>query len=199
MRALDPRAWSLGLALVVSACGSPAAPPAPPKAATPAPAPKPGTPAVADPKSATDAARTAASAATAATKAKQASAAEAKPGAAPTPSPGTVAATTAAAALAPSAPKYDAGGRRDPFESLESRLGSDRSSVTTAKLTGVIQSGGTALALVETSDGIGYILKPGDTLADGRLLEVGLGTAVFSIAPKPGSNVNRVVLKLASD
>jgi Tfp pilus assembly protein PilP len=115
------------------------------------------------------------------------------------PSPGTVAAATAATALAPSAPKYEAGGRRDPFESLESRLGSDRSSVTTAKLTGVIHSGGIALALVETPDGIGYILKTGDTLADGRLLEIGPRAAVFSIAPKPGTTINRVVLKLASD
>ena len=151
------------------------------------------TPAVLDPKGSIDAAKTAASAATAATNAREASAAQGQP------QPGVIAATTAAAALTPSTPKYDAGGRRDPFESLESRLGSDRSSVTAAKLTGVIQSGGTALALVETSDGIGYILKPGDTLADGRLLEVGVGTAVFSIAPKPGSTTNRVVLKLASD
>lgn len=191
MRSLDPRTWLVGLALVASACGTPAPPAAPPKAATPAAAAQPGTPAVMDPKGPIDAAKTAANAATAATNLPQMSAAEAKPG--------VVAATTAAAALAPSTPKYDAGGRRDPFDSLESRLGSDRSSVTTAKLTGVIQSGGTALALVETSDGIGYILKPGDTLADGRLLEVGLGTAVFSIAPKSGSTTNRVVLKLASD
>lgn len=196
MRSLDPRVWSIGVALAVSACGSPTPSLAPPKAATPAPAASAmpaSTPAVLDPKGSIDAAKTAASAATAATNAREASAAQGQP------QPGVIAATTAAAALTPSTPKYDAGGRRDPFESLESRLGSDRSSVTAAKLTGVIQSGGTALALVETSDGIGYILKPGDTLADGRLLEVGVGTAVFSIAPKPGSTTNRVVLKLASD
>ena len=197
MRSLDPRAWSIGVAFAVSACGSPTPSLAPPKAATPAPAASAtaaSTPAVIDPKVSIDAARTTASAATAATNDREAAAAQGQP------QSGVIAATTAAAAaLTPSAPKYDAGGRRDPFESLESRLGSDRSSVTAAKLTGVIQSGGTALALVETSDGIGYILKPGDTLADGRLLEVGVGTAVFSIAPKPGSTTNRVVLKLASD
>ena len=196
MRSLDPRVWSIGVALAVSACGSPTPSLAPPKAATPAPAASAmpaSTPAVLDPKGSIDAAKTAASAATAATNAREASAAQGQP------QPGVIAATTAAAALTPSTPKYDAGGRRDPFESLESRLGSDRSSVTAATLTGVIQSGGTALALVETSAGIGYILKPGDTLADGRLLEVGVGTAVFSIAPKPGSTTNRVVLKLASD
>jgi hypothetical protein len=186
--------WCAGLALLVSACGGPAAPPPPPKAA--APAAKPGAPAIPDPKAAIDAATTAAAAATTATSARQVPGDAPKPGA---PTPGTVAAATAAAALTPSAPKYDAGGRRDPFESLEARLGSDRSSVTTAKLTGVIHSGGIALALVETSDGIGYILKPGDTLADGRLLEIGPTAAVFSITPKPGTTINRVVLKLASD
>jgi len=152
-----------------------------------------------DPKGTLDAAKAAASAATATVNARQTAAADANPKGAASASPGVVAATTAAAALVPSAPKYDAGGRRDPFESLEARLGSDRSSVTTAKLTGVIHSGGVALALVETSDGIGYILKPGDTLSDGRLVEISPNTAVFSIAPKPGSTTNRVVLKLAGD
>ncbi len=191
-------AWTLGLALVAAACGSPAAPP-PSTSAMPAAAVKPGTPAIADPKATIDAARSAAATATAAVNARQNAAADAKPGAATSPSPGTVAAATAAAALVPSAPKYDAGGRRDPFESLEARLGSDRSSVTTAKLTGVIHSGGVALALVETSDGIGYILKPGDTLSDGRLVEISPNAAVFSVTPKPGSTTNRVVLKLAGD
>jgi hypothetical protein len=190
IRALGRSVSWVGLALVLGACGGPAASPAPPKAATPS---------VTDPKASIDAAKSAAGAATAATNTRQAAVADAKPGAASAPSPGTVAAATAATALAPSAPKYEAGGRRDPFESLESRLGSDRSSVTTAKLTGVIHSGGIALALVETSDGIGYILKTGDTLADGRLLEIGPSAAVFSIAPKPGATINRVVLRLASD
>jgi pilus assembly protein FimV len=162
----------LALAAALAACSGPAPAPAPPKAATPAPAPaaKPATPAA--------------------------------PVAATTPvppSPGTAAAASAQAALTPSAPSYEAAGRRDPFESLESRLGSDRASVANAKLTGVIHSGAMPLALVETSDGIGYILKPGDTLADGRLIEIGPSVAVFSIAPKPGTTNNRVVLKLASD
>ena len=55
------------------------------------------------------------------------------------------------------------------------------------------------LALVETSDGIGYILKAGDTLADGRLVEINANTVVFAIVPKPGSTTNKVVLRLPSD
>ena len=103
---------------------------------------------------------------------------------------------SAATALATSESKYDAQGRRDPFESLEARLGSERSTVSTAKLTGVIRGPANAVALVETPDGIGYILKPGDTLADGRVTEIGSNTVVFQIAPRPGAPSNRVVLKL---
>lgn len=122
-----------------------------------------------------------------------------KPGAAPLVASPSAVAASAAAAITPTAPKYDAGGRRDPFESQETRLGSERSTVSTAKLTGVIHGGTSVLALIETADGIGYILKPGDTLADGRLVEIGVNTAVFSLAPKPGATTNRVVLRLAGD
>jgi hypothetical protein len=171
MGAVARSGWYAGFALALAACGGPAAPPAPPTAATPAP---PAAASVPPDKSGETTVEL-------------------------PPAPGAVAAATAVAALVPTAPKYEAAGRRDPFESLESRLGSDRSTVATAKLTGVIHGEGDDLALVETSDGIGYILKPGDTLADGRLIEVGPRTAVFSIAPRPGSTANRVVLKLASD
>ena len=183
----------LGIALVAAACGGPAPPPPAPKAATPAAA-APGTPAVMDPKGTIDAARAAAGVASAANVARHAAATDAA--GSPTAS-GALAG--AAQALTPTSPKYDPQGRRDPFESLEARAGSDRSSVTAAKLTGIIHGGPTPLALVETSDGIGYILKPGDTLADGQLLEIGATTVVFSIPPKPGATTNRVVLKLVSD
>jgi hypothetical protein len=191
MSALRRSGYGVGLALALTACGGPTTPPLAPKAAAP-------TAPVADPKGTIDAAKSAAAEATAAIAARQAPATDGKPDT-PITSAGTVAATTAATALVPAAPKYDPEGRRDPFESLEARLGSDHASVRNAKLTGVIHSGGVALALVETSDGIGYILKAGDTLADGRLIEIGPTAAVFSIPPKPGTTTNRVVLRLASD
>jgi hypothetical protein len=52
---------------------------------------------------------------------------------------------------------------------------------------------------VEAQDGVGYILRPGDTLGDGRLLEIGADTAVFAVSATPGSQSNRVVLKLAAN
>ena len=184
MRAVMSGTSALALAVALAACGSPA----------PAPAPTAAKPAPASPAPVAAAANAAAAAKTAGSA--PATVAAVTPA---TPTPGTTAAASATAALTPSVPKYDAAGRRDPFESLEARLGSDKASVANAKLTGLIHSGTMPLALVETSDGIGYILRPGDTLADGRLIEIGPRAAVFSIAPKPGTPNNRVVLKLAGD
>ena len=46
---------------------------------------------------------------------------------------------------------------------------------------------------------LGNILKPGDTLGDGRLLEIGSDSVVFLVAPKTGAPSNRVVLRLATN
>ena len=94
---------------------------------------------------------------------------------------------------------YEAKGRRDPFVALDLTGGPKGLEVATTKLTGIVRSARTTLALVEAQDGIGYILKPGDTLGDGRLLEIGADSVVFTVAAKPGSQSNRVVLKLAAN
>ena len=96
-------------------------------------------------------------------------------------------------------PSYEARGRRDPFTTLDVVSGPTGLTVASTKLTGIIHSGQSALALVETSDGIGYILKPGDTLGDGRLVEVSADTAVFAVSARPDAPVNRVVLRLAAN
>ena len=184
-------ALTLSLAGTLVACGSPDVPP---------PTAKPAMPAIADPKGTIDAARTVAGAATAAQAARTESGAAAAGAPAPlVASQKAIAAAAAPALAAGGGPTYNAQGRRDPFESQERRLGSDRSTIATAKLTGLVQSGTGSLALVETADGIGYILKTGDTLADGRLVEISTNTAVFNLAPKPGVTTNRVVLKLTGD
>lgn len=133
-----------------------------------------------------------------------------KPPAAAAPKPAAPAPPPAAAAakppavpavpqpLGPQIPKYEVKGRPDPFQPLDVREGA-ASPVASAKLTGIVRSAHTTLALVETPEGIGYILKPGDTLGDGRLLEIGSDSVVFQVTPKPGSPTNRVVLKLATN
>jgi hypothetical protein len=92
---------------------------------------------------------------------------------------------------------YEAKGRRDPFISLDVGGGPKGLEVATTKLTGIVRGARTTLALVEAQDGIGYILKPGDTLGDGRLVEIGVDTVVFAVAPRAGAQSNRVVLRLA--
>jgi Tfp pilus assembly protein PilP len=96
-------------------------------------------------------------------------------------------------------PKYQSRGRRDPFEALEVREGSGGLTVAATRLTGIIRSNRSALALIEAPDGIGYILKPGDTLGDGRLLEIGSDSVVFAVSAKAGAPTNRVVLRLATN
>jgi hypothetical protein len=129
------------------------------------------------------------------------------PAAAPAQPPAPTSATPSAAPLvgSPAMPdaagnQYDPKNRRDPFMSLEVTSGPKGLEVATTKLTGIVRGAGTTLALVETQDGIGYILKPGDTLGDGRLVEIGADNVIFAVAAKPGSpSTNRVVLKLAAN
>jgi hypothetical protein len=129
------------------------------------------------------------------------------PASAPAQPPAPTSATPGAAPLvaSPAMPdadgnQYDPKNRRDPFTSLEVTGGPKGLEVATAKLTGIVRGAGTTLALVETQDGIGYILKPGDTLGDGRVVEIGPDNVIFAVAAKPGSpSANRVVLKLAAN
>jgi hypothetical protein len=95
-------------------------------------------------------------------------------------------------------PRYEAAGRRDPFEVYQTRGGSEGLSVSSTRLTGIVRNSRSALALVEAPDGIGYILRPGDTLGDGRLMDIGLDNVVFAVVAKPGAPITRVVLKLAN-
>ena len=95
-------------------------------------------------------------------------------------------------------PTYEANGRRDPFEVYEVRSGAAGLTVSSTRLTGIVRNSGSALALVEAPDGIGYILRPGDTLGDGRLTDIGLDNVVFAVVAKPGAPTMRVVLRLAN-
>lgn len=98
----------------------------------------------------------------------------------------------------PPAPSYDTRGRRDPFEVLETREGASGTTVNAARLAGVVRGHTGPMALIETPDGLGYILRPGDTLGDGRLIEV-LGDSVVFTVPLRNGGTSRVVLKLPGD
>jgi hypothetical protein len=93
---------------------------------------------------------------------------------------------------------YDAKGRRDPFVPIVLAKDKPGLSIMTFKLTGVIGSR-PPLALVEASDGIGYILKPGDTLGDGRVTEITQSAVTFAVAAKSGQAATTTTLRLAQD
>jgi hypothetical protein len=94
---------------------------------------------------------------------------------------------------------YDPKGRRDPFEPIEVTMDPKGLTVASTRLTGIVWGKGETLALLEGADGIGYILRAGDTLGDGRLVEIGADSAVFSVVVRPGAGPSRVTLRLRTD
>lgn len=96
-------------------------------------------------------------------------------------------------------PKYDDRGRKDPFTEVSLSATTGGLAVSTTRLTGIVRGRRSTLALLETQEGIGYILKPGDTLGDGRLMEIGADNVVFTVGPKAGTPAQRVVLRLAAN
>jgi hypothetical protein len=124
------------------------------------------------------------------------------------PAPGPIATPPPRAAVMPKEPDagpplapstYDAKQRRDPFAPLAVVEGAKGLTVASAKLVGLIQGRQGTLGLVEAPDGIGYILKPGDVLGDGRVTEVGQGSISFSVAARPGQPASTVTLRLRTD
>jgi hypothetical protein len=108
------------------------------------------------------------------------------------------AAVAAPPAAAPAAPTYERKGRRDPFEPVPTPQGGVSPSVASAQLRGILR-GQTPRVLVETADGLGYILAVGDSLGEGRLIEIGSDSAVFRVPARAGSTNDRIVLRLLED
>jgi hypothetical protein len=94
---------------------------------------------------------------------------------------------------------YDAKSRRDPFSPVSVALDAKGIDVKAAKLVGIVQGRQGALALVEGPDGVGYILKSGDALGNGRVTEVTGTTVTFLVAAQPGQGPTRVTLRLVLD
>jgi hypothetical protein len=113
---------------------------------------------------------------------------------------GPAAATVEAAPPAPGF-KYEAKGRRDPFAPADIQDAAKGPSVSTAKLRGIVTGSSGFLALIDTAEGVGYILKRGDTLVDGRLVDINQDSVVFAVASKPGAAAasNRITLRLPQD
>ncbi|MEK7372229.1 MAG: hypothetical protein AAB265_12325 [candidate division NC10 bacterium] len=94
---------------------------------------------------------------------------------------------------------YEAKQRRDPFSPVVVSQGGKGLQVGSVKLVGVIQGRQWPLALVEAPDGIGYILKPGDTLGDGRVTQITADSVSFAVAGPPSQKSSSVTLRLRTD
>ena len=99
--------------------------------------------------------------------------------------------------LAVPTPTYERKGRRDPFVPIVPEPEEEAPTIG-ARLTGIVRGNGTR-ALLEATNGIGYVLQLGDTLGRGRLVEIGADSVVFSVPSKGGSRAHRVVLRLPTD
>ena len=91
---------------------------------------------------------------------------------------------------------YEPKGRRDPFTPIF--LGKDNAglSVSAVKLTGVVGGPRSLLALVEAPDGIGYILKPGDALGDGRVTGITPNSVTFAVSARGSHSASSLTLRL---
>ena len=72
---------------------------------------------------------------------------------------------------------YDDQGRRDPFEPLLKGLRSGfisdaLPSVETLRMVGVLRDADVTMALLEDTDGHSYIMRPGNQVANGRIVSV---------------------------
>lgn len=94
---------------------------------------------------------------------------------------------------------YEAKDRRDPFVPVS--IVNEKSTglaIDTLKVAGIIR-GRTLLALVETPDGLGYILKPGDVLGDGRVTDITPNSVSFAVTAKSGQGATTVTRRLRAD
>ena len=94
---------------------------------------------------------------------------------------------------------YDPKGRRDPFASLATAEGAKGLTVAAVKLVGIVHGRQGRLALVEAQDGLGYILRSGDQIGDGRVVEIGRDSLTFSVTPRPGLPATPVVKRLRTE
>jgi hypothetical protein len=93
---------------------------------------------------------------------------------------------------------YDPKGRRDPFTPVPPIVEKGGLDVATTRLVGIIQ-GHQLLALVEAPDGLGYILKPGDVLGNGRITDITANSVTFAVVGRAGQRETSLTLKLVKE
>ena len=132
-----------------------------------------------------------------------------RPAPAPPPAPSPAPPMTPEADLTLPAYQYEVGGRRDPFRSLLVRNTAERTRTRPAGLPGVmvdeIELQGTIrtrsgwLAMVRSADNRSYLLRKGQALFDGEVVEITASEVVFRqnvndpTNPKPFRDVTKTL------
>jgi Tfp pilus assembly protein PilO len=98
-------------------------------------------------------------------------------------------------------PRHSPRPARDPFEGPAGAAGvpataGGRPVVGAAALTGIVRGPQGPLALLETADGVGHVLRPGDSIDAARVLRIDREAAVFEIGPGGGRAGETIILPL---
>jgi Tfp pilus assembly protein PilO len=98
-------------------------------------------------------------------------------------------------------PRHSPRPARDPFEGPAGAAevpatAGIRPVVGAAALTGIVRGPQGPLALLETADGVGHVLRPGDSIDAARLLRIDREAAVFEIGPGGGRAGETIILPL---
>ncbi len=95
---------------------------------------------------------------------------------------------------------YEAKGRRDPFAPVQIQVAREKTGleIGAVKLVGII-SGSQPLALVETPEGLGYIVKPGDAFGNGHVTEVTASSVTFAIRGRAAQRGTSLTLTIGRD
>jgi hypothetical protein len=93
---------------------------------------------------------------------------------------------------------YSPRGHRDPFEiGAVPRRGAGeapRPAASAARLAGIVRSARGDLALLETLEGAGHVLRAGDEFQGLRLIEIGADSVIMEV-PR-GASSERIVLRM---
>lgn len=96
---------------------------------------------------------------------------------------------------------YEPKGRRDPFRPLPVAAPEEEPNLQlyAVKLVGIVQGRQGPMALVESPDGLGFIVKKGDAIAEGRVTEVGTDTVTVGVVKKRGASPTPYVMRLSKE
>ncbi|MFQ5828731.1 MAG: hypothetical protein ACE5JD_06200 [Candidatus Methylomirabilia bacterium] len=96
---------------------------------------------------------------------------------------------------------YKSKGRRDPFRPLQAPVPPKKVKLQlySMKLVGILQGREGPMAVVEGPEGLGYIVKTGDAIAEGRVAKIGTESMTVRVVKRPGAPPTPYVMRLTKE